>query len=228
MTASDTSPAVQSVTAELLPCPFCGVAATVEHPVASIWSVGCEAIDCDINPFAGGSNRSIAVRQWNRRAAQVRAGLDGEVGRLRAEMVEVKSLSTARFDLIVSLAAEIDILQNEFQLSGAEQHAALARIKELVKGQAFWYKEYTAGRGTLAAALTCAAKAEAANERLRSVLRPFADRAAHLEPDWLDHECHWHPAVGSPVTVGDLRRAAALLADPATDAGGDGAKEQRP
>jgi hypothetical protein len=46
---------------------------------------------------------------------------------------------------------------------------------------------------------------------LEAALKPFAKRAELLEPDWRDHESHWHPSVGSPVTVGDLRRAAAAL-----------------
>ena len=52
-----------------LPCPFCGVASTISHPARSLWSVGCEAEECAINPFASGSNRTVALHEWNTRAA---------------------------------------------------------------------------------------------------------------------------------------------------------------
>jgi hypothetical protein len=57
----------------------------------------------------------------------------------------------------------------------------------------------------------------AENIRLRAVfvqaeeaLDPFALRAEYLD-EMSDDVTHWHPAVGSPVTAGDIRRARSAL-----------------
>lgn len=42
---------------------------------------------------------------------------------------------------------------------------------------------------------------------LLETLEPFAKRASHIDSDTNDGVSHWHPAVGYPVYVRDLRRA---------------------
>jgi len=53
-------------------------------------------------------------------------------------------------------------------------------------------------------------KAQALLAEAAGALEPFAARAATFEPDWTDEQCHWHPAVGSPVTVGHHSTARAV------------------
>lgn len=48
-------------------------------------------------------------------------------------------------------------------------------------------------------------------ERLRKALEPFANRARHLTDADPDSFTAWHPAVGSPVSAGDLRAALAAI-----------------
>ena len=56
--------------------------------------------------------------------------------------------------------------------------------------------------------------------KLRAALAPFARRADFLDPETDDSVSYWHPAVGSVVTAGDLRRARAVLDEAAKPAPG--------
>ena len=67
--------------------------------------------------------------------------------------------------------------------------------------------ELTRERDALAARVT----------ELERALAPFARRAGHLRPEDDDDFSAWHPAVGSAVTVGDLRRAALATKNPPSD-----------
>jgi hypothetical protein len=58
---------------------------------------------------------------------------------------------------------------------------------------------------------------KAERDRLREAVKPFVERAKHLAPETPDDFTAWHPAVGSAISAGDLRRVAALTPEPPHD-----------
>lgn len=56
------------MSADLLPCPFCGGAATV-GPTTTMHMVECNNADCAVNPDAIAPFKHDAIAAWNRRAA---------------------------------------------------------------------------------------------------------------------------------------------------------------
>lgn len=56
-------------------------------------------------------------------------------------------------------------------------------------------------------------------ERKNEALKPFAARADFIDADEADDFCAWHPAVGNPVSIGDLRNARTALTQETTDEG---------
>jgi hypothetical protein len=67
-TATDPQSAIPG---DLLPCPFCGTAATARQYIsgkASWWAVGCPSAECVIAPLSVDDLRTLAVRIWNTRA----------------------------------------------------------------------------------------------------------------------------------------------------------------
>jgi hypothetical protein len=57
--------------AELLPCPFCGEAASVFGSgfYSTAWEGGCSNSHCSAQPSVWGVTRAEAVTRWNTRAA---------------------------------------------------------------------------------------------------------------------------------------------------------------
>lgn len=64
-----------AASAEPLPCPFCGGAASQEYVRESLRidrsqpaSVGCSNYDCTVNPRVYGQTKTEALQRWNTRA----------------------------------------------------------------------------------------------------------------------------------------------------------------
>ena len=161
-----------------------------------------------------------AVRAALQAAALVRAGHDGEVehiDRLTSFLGFVRTWVHRETppNAVNPITDEmrLDAIKHHPMLNGTDAClAGLARDREI--------RDLTAR----------ATQAEQTVERMREVLRPFAEAGGK---NWLDNDGYeagddaciqrW----STDLTMGDLRRAAAL-ADPATDTAGAGAGEVRP
>lgn len=199
MTGPDTSPAVQGVTAEpafrfkrFVRGTLMAEGVTIEGVASLAEAVSIAARIC---PARSGTVL-ILDDTWGKAAAQVRAGQDGEVERLKRQLAEERQ-----------------------------------RTHTMAAGRQDW-------RHAAEVAEARATAAEEANERLRSVLRGLEWSANAQSPYSLGFEqfpicpsCGgWKPRAGADYANGhasDCILAAALLADPATDTAGDGAKDLR-
>ena len=221
----DTSPAVQGVTAE---------------DAARTW-LHAYGVMTDRYTAAGGDHPAMdtlpaAFEAYA--AAQVRAGQDGEVVMLKAEMASttedrlndlgrlLRALGFSDHARPISPAAVFDLCLREIE--GLRQRIPDAEADALPLQVGFFVR-VTVVEGQRAAALARATAAEEANERLRRRvadlevgLRPFAYSAEGLGANRADLE-----PLHVFTRVRFLRRAAALLADPATDTAGAGEIEIR-
>ncbi len=137
--------------------------------------------------------------------AQARENIDRDYFPPAMSMDDYKFLCALRlaFPALIARAREVERLTAERDALKADKiffrdksFTASDRIEELTRERDVARDELAAQSEQIAA--------------LKAALEPFAKRAEFLD-ETADEVTHWHPAVGSPVSAGDLRRALAAI-----------------